>query len=205
MAKPTEPTEIEHEHAIELLDARYEYRVWGKHRGARKTLSAIASREIVERVDDCYFLIDEPGVNAKVRGNALKVKRLVAERKGFECWVSNWHHEAETAPAPFDELFDELRLDRPARGKPFNLVKAVDRLDDEAPKAIFVTKERRRYRVGSVKAEVTDITIEQTAEVLRTLAIVGDDLDELVALRKRLGLRDAENVAVHVAIDTAAA
>ncbi len=37
--------------------------------------------------------------------------------------------------------------------------------------------------------------------MLYTLSIEGDDLDELSALRKRLGLRDEDNVAVHNALD----
>ena len=186
----------------ESNDARYEYRVWGKHRKARKILSSLANEEITEQISDCYFLVDDPGWNAKVRDSTLKVKKLVAEERGFERWTSNWHRAAETAPAPFDELFEDLRLDRPGRGKSFDLPKAVGRLDpDTAATAVFVTKQRTRYRVGSMRAEATDVTIADTGEVLHTLAIEGDDLDDLVGLRKKLGLKGSANVAMHVAID----
>ena len=87
-----------------------------------------------------------------------------------------------------DELFARVRAgDLPA--------------DDGAVRAVPVTKRRTRYRIGSIRAEVTEVTIERTGEVLRTLAIEGDDLDELVALRDRLGLGESANVAVHLAID----
>jgi propanediol dehydratase small subunit len=186
----------------ESTEARYEYRVWGKHRKARKLLSTLASEKIVEKISDCYFLVEDPGWNAKVRDSTLKVKKLVAEERGFERWTSNWHRAAETAPAPFDDLFEDLRLDRPGRGKSFDLSKAVGRLDsDNAATAVFVTKRRTRYRVGSMRAEATDVTITDMTEVLHTLAIEGDDLDELVALRKKLGLKGSANVAMHVAID----
>lgn len=181
---------------------RYEYRVWGEHRKARKALSNLASEKTNEQFEDCYFIVDDPAWNAKIRDNSLKIKQLIAEERGFERWASNRPESAETTPAPFDELFEALGLDRAARGKSFNLSKAVAELDpDAAAKAVFVTKRRTRYRIGSMRAEVTDVTIDSTGEVLRTLAIEGDDLDELVALRKTLGLKGSENVAYHVAID----
>ncbi len=184
--------------------SRYEYRVWGAHRKTRKALARMATEESTEQVSDCYFVVDDQSVNAKVRDNELKIKQLVAEERGFERWTSDWHRAAKTAPPPFDTLFEELRLGREQRGKAFNLKKAVAKLDpDAAARAIFVTKSRTRYRIGSIRAEATDITLESTGEVLHSLAIEGDDLDELAALRKKLGLRDEENVAVHVAIDAA--
>ncbi len=195
MAKTTEQN-------ADVSNAKFEYRVWGKHRKARKLLAQLASEETIEEFEDCYFLVDDTTFNAKVRDSTLKVKQLVAEERGFERWTSHWHRNAGSAPSPFDELFEELRLDRHTSGKTLNLPKAVKRLDPEtAAKAVFVTKLRRRYRIGNLRAEVTDITIESTGELLRTLAIEGSELDDLVALRKKLGLRGEENVAIHVAID----
>lgn len=182
---------------------RYEFRVWGSHRKARKTLARLASETRTERVRDCYLIVDDPSWNAKVRDNTLKIKQLVAEDKGFERWSSDKHRSAKSAPSPFDDLFEELRLDRPQRGKPYDLRKAVKRLGPESGvRAVFVTKRRKRYRIGSLRGEVTDITIRDTGEVLRTLAVEGDNLEELVALRKKLGVRDEPNIAVHQAIES---
>ncbi len=195
MPKPTE-----FDLAAEAIEdgGKYEYRVWGKHRKARKMLSELADEETTETIEDCYFLVDDLHLNAKVRDDMLKVKQLVASEKGFEVWTSNWHKAAETAPEPFDELFEGLRLDR----KSFDLKKAVAKLDpDTAATAVFVTKTRRRFRIGSLRAEVTDVEIKESGEVLRTLAIEGEDLDELVALRKKLGIRKEDNVAFPAALD----
>ena len=182
--------------------ARFEYRVWGKHRKARRLLDELAAVETEERFSDCYLLVDDPTWNAKLRGNNLKIKRLVAERKGFERWVARKHRSAETAPSPFDELFDSVDLSRLLSGGADALREVLDRLDPELGiRPVFVTKRRRRYRIGNLKAEVTDIEIDETSQVLRTLAIEGDDLDELVALRRRLGLRRETNTPVHQAID----
>ena len=79
---------------------------------------------------------------------------------------------------------------------------AIDTLDaDLGVRPVFVTKHRTHYRVGAIRAEVTDMEIDQVDEVLRTLAFEGDDLDDLVALRKKLGLRGEPNTPVHQAID----
>lgn len=183
--------------------ARYEFRVWGAHRKARKKLARLASHRTTERFKDCYLIVDDPSWNAKVRDNTLKIKQLVAEDRGFERWSSDKHRTSATAPSPFDDLFEELRLDRPQRGKSYDLAKAVERLDpDSGVRAVFVTKRRRRYRVGNLRGEVTDIKIRSTGEVLQTLSVEGDDLDELVALRKKLGVRKEPNIAVHQAIES---
>ncbi len=182
-------------------NARFEYRVWGKQAKARKILRRLASEESEEYVEDCYLLVDDPNWNAKVRGNGLKVKQLIDEDLGFERWVAR-RQPAPDVRSPFDELFDELRLDRPQRGKSYDLAKAVAELDGDLDvRPVFVTKHRVHYRVGDLRAEVTDIEIAETSEVLQTLAIEGDDLDELVALRKKLGLRKEPNTPVHTAID----
>ena len=184
---------------------RYEFRVWGEHRKACKLLSRIGTDETRESIEDCYLIVDDPSYNAKVRDNTLKVKRLLAEAKGFERWGSNRHRTPESAPSPFDLLFDELRLDRPQRGKSYDLVAEVSKLDPELEVTpVFVTKRRRRYRIGEMRAEVTDIVLTDSDQTLHTLSIEGDDLQELVSLRKRLGLKSEPNVAVHQAIAAAA-
>jgi len=182
------------------LDTHYEYRVWGEYPKARKMLAKLASNESRERIDDCYLLVDDMAWNAKVRDRSMKIKQLVAEKRGFESWTSDWYREADGVPAPFDELFTELRLDGKGKGKSFDLGKAAAKLEDDVARVVFVTKHRRRYRIGDIRAEVTDVEIEGADDQLRTLAIEGSDLDDLVALRKRLGLKNVPNMAMHVAI-----
>jgi hypothetical protein len=187
---------------LESDGARFEYRVWGDHRQARKRLAKLADEQLSETVDDCYLLGDDSSWNAKIRDNTLKVKQLVAQRKGFEQWTSDRHQSIDTVPTPFDLIFEQLGLDRPQRGEDYDLPMEIAALGPDAGvRAVFVTKRRRRYRVGALRAESTEITIHELGEVLHTLSIEGDDLGELAALRKRLGLRGEENLAVHNALD----
>ena len=182
--------------------SRYEYRVWGKHAAARKRLKRLADESTTERIKDCYLLVDDDSWNAKVRDNTLKIKQLVDERKGFEQWTSNRHRSADSAPTPFDEIFEQLRLDRPQRGKKYHIRDAVDGLEAGTDvRAVFVSKTRRRYRIGELRAEVTDIRVLDGDRTLHTLSIDGHDLAALRALRRELGLKASDNVAVHRVLD----
>lgn len=182
--------------------ARFEYRVWGKYPDARRALKQMADTATRESVDDCYLLVDDPTWNAKLRDDTLKIKQLVSQHKGFERWVSAKHRSADSAPSPFDELYDELDLDRLRTKKKYTIDDALEKLNpDSGVRPVFVSKDRHRYTVGDLRAEVTDIAIHDSGEVLRTLSIEGDDLKELVRLRKKLGLKGVRNTAVHQAID----
>ncbi len=186
----------------EPTGARYEYRVWGEHRSARKLLAKLAKTQTTERVVDCYLLVDDATWNAKIRDNTLKIKQLVAAHEGFERWTSDRHRSKGTAPSPFDDIFEQLRLDRPQRGKKYDLLKELASLEsNDEVRVVFVTKHRRRYRIGNLRAEATDIEVHETGEVLNTLSIEGDDVAELAALRERLGLSGEENVAVPQALE----
>jgi len=183
-------------------DLHYEFRVWGRHKTARNTLKKLASEVTEEKFEDCYLIVEDPTWNAKVRDSTLKIKQLIAEHKGFEVWSSGRHRTAESAPTPFDELYETLRLDRPQRGKKYNLPKEVKKLDPESGvRAVFVTKHRRRYMIGEIKAEVTDIDIHESNDVVRTLLIEGNNLRDLVKLRKKLGLKHEPNLAMHEFIE----
>ena len=182
--------------------SQYEYRVWGKNRSARKQLERLSTHTVKERVNDCYLIVDDTSWNAKVRRNTLKIKQLIEHDDGFQRWASDRHRDAKSTPTPFDGIFEQLNLDRPQRGKSYDLRRAVKQLDPAAGvRAVFVTKKRTRYSVGQLSAEVTSILLRDSGEVMHTLSIEGDDLDELTALRKRLGLRDEPNIAVHEAIE----
>jgi hypothetical protein len=183
--------------------ARFEFRVWGEYPEAEKLMRKLASLEEREQIEDCYLLVGDPVWNAKVRDNSLKIKQLIAEDKGFERWRSGRVHSSDGAPSPFDVLFDELSLDMAPNGESVDLARAVEQLDPElGVRAVFVVKRRRRYWIGSLRAEATKVEIVATGEVMRTVSVEGDDLDELVRLRKKLGLKGEENIPVHEVLES---
>ena len=162
----------------------------------------LADSETREEVDDCYLIVDDFEYNAKIRDNRLKTKELVSEDKGFEAWTSQTHRSSESVPAALEPIYEALKLDRLRSKKRFSLADALKGLEDhEGVRAVQVTKRRRRYALGELKAEVTDVEIHPSGEVVRTLSIEGNNLRDLVKLRKTLGLKGESNTAVHQFID----
>ncbi len=183
--------------------SRYEYRVWGKHRKIRKEIVRRADSEaVLEEIEDCYLISDDEEWNAKVRDDRLKLKQLVKQKRGFERWDSQWPDDVDGTPSPWDDVYSQLRLDKPARGKSYNLNKAVRKLDDEAGvQAVFVTKQRKTYRIGNVRAEIVKIDLRDGDKRLHSIALQGRDLKELKALVGDLGLDAEPNVPMHIAIE----
>lgn len=184
-------------------NSRFEFRVWGDSKTVRKRLSRLADVELREQLDDCYLLVSDPRCNAKIRENQLKVKRLIGERLGFQRWSSMRHRAAANAPEPFSKLVTDLTsaraLDGDYRRSVAKMVGRLERQHDVRP--VFVTKDRRRFRFGSVRAEVAKVKVTGRPGRLSTIAIEGSDLLELVSLRNLLGLNDLPNLALHLAVD----
>lgn len=151
----------------------YEFRVWGERFDACRRLTMLGGDERQERLSDCYLLDGDPARNTKIRRRKLKVKHLVEEVQGFQWWSSAWHELAEA--------LEEVETDDPLR-------------------AVFVTKHRRRFRIGSMKAESTTVGIQGRPRSLQTLAIEGPDIQDLIRLRAMLGLTGVPNLALHLAV-----
>lgn len=175
----------------EASNSRYEFRVWGSHTDAKRRLVALADMTVEERIDDCYLLTPDPATNIKIRKNRLKVKRLVSRRLGFERWANGRLPDAEDARP------------RPANADPVPGV--ADAIDHLGPAGgvhpLLVTKHRRRFRFGSMRAEITDLKVYGRPGSLSTTAIEGRNLRDLIGLRSSLGFDFAPNLAVHLAID----
>ncbi len=176
--------------------------MWGKYPKARSIIRDLADSETREEVDDCYLIVDDLDFNAKIRDNRLKTKELVSETKGFEEWTSQTHRTSESVPEELEAIYAALKMDRLRSKKRFSLEDALKGLEDhDGVRAVQVTKRRRRYKLGEMKAEVTDVEVHNTGEVARTLSIEGANLRDLVKLRKTLGLKGESNTAVHQYID----
>jgi hypothetical protein len=189
---------------LEGTSTRYEFRVWGKRKDVCKRLTKLADAVSEEQVHDCYLLGPDHSFNAKIRRNRLKVKTLVGERSGFERWSSTWHPmSAKKAPKPFNLLLAELDAKNPPKqGFERKVAKTIDKLDlDQDLRAVVVDKYRKRFDLGSIRAEATKLRVEGQSGPLRSVAIEGSDIDDLIQLRSLLGLAKVPNLAVHLAVD----
>lgn len=180
---------------------RYEYRVWGKHPSAREEIERLAtSDEIREQIDDCYLLVDDSDWNAKVRDSQLKLKHRTPDNRGFDQWDTQWCTASDTTPTPFDTVFEQLRLDRPQRGKTYDLERAVENLDETQAVAVFVTKKRRTWNIGDMRAEISRVDLRDHDVRLHSVAVQGRDVERLTQLLEQLGLDGLPNVPMHLAV-----
>lgn len=164
----------------------------------------MASSVDEEVVEDCYLLLDDAKWNAKVRNSRLKVKRLVSRDDGFERWVARRGEPEDDTPALLNTVYEVVEAERQRRGSKFRMKKVLAELDNlDGLRTVVVTKRRTHYVIGDIRAEATSIEVDETSDVLHTLVIEGDNLKELAALRRKLGLRGKRNVAVHRAIQRA--
>jgi uncharacterized protein (UPF0248 family) len=175
---------------------RFEYRVWGAHRGAPELLAALADDDRQERAEDWYVLLDDPAWNVKIRRHSLKVKYRVASAGGFQLWATFGH--GATLPPPLDSMLGRLGRVGSHRWLIDDLPAVIAALRRETGvQVICVSKRRRRYRIADSRAEVADIMVRPTGEVLHTLSVEGDDLHRLRTLCERLGVLGEANLAVH--------
>lgn len=183
-------------------EPRYEFRVWGEQAGVRELLSNMAVTEYKERLSDCYLLDGDPRHNAKIRHSRLKLKQLEEERLGFQRWSTAWHRVPKDVPEPFDRLLGEIsRAELRSEDFQHILTEASGGLDGtDMVRAVVVTKRRRRFGIGSMKAEATTVRIEGRSGSLSTVAIEGPNLHELIKLRETLGLAHSPNLALHLAV-----
>ncbi len=181
---------------------RYEFRVWGDRTDASRQLARLAGDHDRQHLRDCYLLDGNPARNTKIRDSRVKVKYLVDERLGFQRWSSVWHAPTDGGRRPSDRLLGEIRRIAPESDDYQDAVaEAVEVFGaDDRPSVVFVTKHRRRFAIGSMKAESTKVTVDGNPRSMHTLAIEGPDLDELVGLRAELGLAHVPNLALHLAV-----
>lgn len=181
--------------------SRYEFRVWGDQDEAYRRLANLADSAREEQLEDCYLLLTDPACNLKIRRNRLKVKRLVEERFGFQRWSTNWQRVTAEASELVDEASqaDSEAVMRPDSAGYEAVVGELRPVVNLRP--VFVTKYRRRFRFGSMRAEVTDMEIGGQNERMCTTAIEGRNLLDLIQLRSSLGFDLVPNVAVHLALD----
>lgn len=149
------------------------------------------------------MLAFQPGVNAKIRGDDLEVKHLIDRQAGLERWRPEWESRAPFTPEVTDRLFSEFGLEAPSStsGRSISVDRLVAELHrDDHLDASWVTKSREFFEVGDVSGEITELTIDDRALRLSTIAIEGTDPEAVIAEREELAMEGMENIAVHRAV-----
>ena len=182
---------------------RFEFRVWSPSEETRSRLRSRGRHTGRSVARDCYVLAFQPGVNAKIRGKDLQIKRLIDRRAGLERWRPEWESRAPFTPEVMIRLFGELGLEAlsPTGSRSISVDQLVAELHrQDHLDAAWVTKEREFLEVGDVSAEVTELTIDAHSLRLSTMAIEGTDPDAVIEERMQLAMEGMENIAVHRAV-----
>lgn len=182
--------------------ARFEFRAWDQH-AAEARLRLEGTVTGVSLIRDRYLLGPTPTVNAKLRDRRLEVKLLEEESAGFQ----RWRPEIEEGPPYATSVVRELMTRLGAESTPeiesdaLSEPEVIDVVRDHPDLALVtVTKRRDHYEIDGVQAEITRVMIEPRGPQRTALVIESTDLDALVTVRHKLGLDDAENVPVNLAL-----
>ena len=182
---------------------RYEFRVWGDLGEVRERLAGVGRWSGQETLRDRYLLGPLTSVNAKLRRGSLEVKHLTDVTADFERWRPAWSHDAPFPAGVVANVVTEVGGRSVPASNPDPLAEAdlvglFERAVDLG--AIAVTKRRRRYRLGSARAEATHVLVDGGESAVWTVAIEHHELGPLEEARAALGLDDAQNVSVNVAL-----
>ena len=171
--------------------ARFEYRIWGA------AFPELPAPDLVPASAEVYLLPAEfDGVNTKIRGGALEIKRLLGLRAGLQHWLPALRC---LLPLPATVIEGELC---PALGvAPPPLARAsygLERLLEEVVsawprvRAVRLVKRRRQFVVAGARAERT--RVELGAVTVESVAIEAEAFEAARRAVTELGLTRAPNL-----------
>ena len=188
---------------------RFQFRVWGDVGEAAGRLRSLGAPHRVEHRRDIYLLGTRSHHNVKVRAQRLEISELLGIVDGFEQWNRAAIHRL---PCTTGDVRRSLREVAGFDGID-ELTDPVDerlgrrRLLDTASRCgllpVAVAKHRERFVLGALRAEVTTMVLADGGMELACVAFEGPEPASLVALRGLLGLEQARNMAVPVALEQA--
>lgn len=167
----------------------WEYRAWFSEQAAPVTAMADLglAGEAVYRTDT-YFLPLDPTLNPKIRGDErFEVKRRDEVAQGLERWslpVSTDFPMQADALLPLGmTILDGREIETPAA--------LETALEAAGLPVVAVRKHRRRFSVGAVDGEITEVLGGGLPAI--TVAIEAADFSDLKETASQLGLRDHPN------------
>ena len=185
-ARPREAAAISRPYAPE----RFEYRIWGRAFAELPTPDDVAPSVQV------YLMSEQGGVNAKLRGGALEIKRLLGTRDGLQRWLP-----ALRCPLPLparviaQDLCPALGVARPSLTR--RRYDAEELCAEVVPalagvRAVRLCKRRRQFEVAGARAERTRVALGEIT--LESVAIEHERFDRAARAAEQLELQRAPNL-----------
>jgi hypothetical protein len=170
--------------------SRFEWRVFGRQ--LERPAARIAAEAKWQGRDSgtaLYLLGRRRDRNVKVRGGTVDVKALREVRGGLQRWAPVAHEPLPVSGAWVREaLADHLGLEKiAAPGDDYSLDALIGEiLDPGGIETMRLTKDRERYRIGSLRAESARVWLRRRR--FETAAIESDDPDVVSSWLAPLGL-----------------
>jgi hypothetical protein len=171
--------------------ARFEYRIWGQ------AFPELPSPDQTPESREVYLVpaaVD--GSNAKIRREALEIKRLLGVHAGLQHWLPALRCPLPLPAAVIEEhLCPELGVAPPAlRRASYDLAQFLAEVASALAgvRAVSLVKRRRSFEVAGSRAERTRVTIGEAT--LESVAIEAERFELAAPATDELKLRGAPNL-----------
>lgn len=179
--------------AERVITPRWEWRAFGDRFPGAEAL-VMAHPTSVKSSAETYLLCRTPGVNAKVRGNELDVKRLHTVEGGLELWSPVLKASFPITAERVAALFREWGLTPPAAARPaYSYEQFLSEVIAETPgiHPVGITKERRQAVIDGCSVEVSAVTLN--GQQVQTVAVESESPERIEPVVRRLGLSGVGN------------
>lgn len=179
--------------ADHVITPRWEWRAFGD-RFPEAEAQVMAVPNSVKSSAETYLLCRTPGVNAKIRGNELDVKRLHKVEGGLELWSPVLKASFPITGESVAALFGEWGLTPPAVARPaYAYEEFLTDVIADAPgiHPVAITKERRQAVIDGCSVEVSTVTVG--GQQVQTVAVESESPERIGPVVRRLGLSGVGN------------
>ncbi len=179
--------------ADRVITPRWEWRTFGD--GFPAAEAAIASLPTSTKAStETYLLCRTPGVNAKIRGNTLDVKRLLQVDRGLELWTPVLQVSFPIDNESIGALFTEWKAALPALARAHysqqDFLRDVIAVTPDV-QAVTISKVRRQATLEECAVEVSTVTVG--ARQAQTVAVESERPERIEPVVRRLGLAGVGN------------
>ncbi len=177
---------------------RYEFRAFARcfERSVNR-LRQLSRCDTIEEIADIYLVsAGAYRYNVKIRENQLSIKKLLEERNGLELWRPCLRRNFPAVAADIGEyVFRSLALEIPElEQKKMPREDFIMEVMVPHPQITIgeVFKRRFRFHLGNCRVETVELVVNGAA--IQSMAVEGENHDDVQAARDTLGLQVYENM-----------
>lgn len=175
------------------ITPRWEWRTFGDRFPDAASVIALLPTS-TKTSTETYLLCRVRGVNAKIRGETLDVKRLLKVERGLELWTPVLQVSFPIDAESIGALFTEWKAESPTLARPlYSLDEFLKDVIAVAPdvRAVTISKERRQATLEECAVEVSTVTVG--GQHVQTVAVESERPERIEPVVRRLGLAGVGN------------